>query len=43
MSSSLTIGEKGNHLNSDEHYTRLSGKLWCEDCDKFIFDKSRHF
>ena len=34
--------EKDSHLNSDEHKNDHI-KISCEDCNKYISDKTRHF
>ena len=39
---------KSNHLNSDQHKNktkqqREATQVWCEDCGKYISDKTRHF
>ena len=40
----LPLSDKSSHLNSDNHKQRLKEQhVWCEDCDKNISDKARHF
>ena len=35
---------KSSHLNSDEHKNKTEQRrVWCEDCNKYISDKTRHF
>ena len=34
--------DKDSHLSSDEHKNRTN-KMWCEDCGKYISDKTRRF
>ena len=38
----MHISNKLFHLNSDNHKNRHN-KVWCEDCNKYISDKTRHF
>ena len=40
----MPLSHKKSHLNSDEHKNDTKQQLvWCEDCDKYISDKTRHF
>ena len=44
----MPLSDKSNHLNSDEHKNktkqqREATQIWCEDCGKYIGDKTRHF
>ena len=44
----MPLPNKSNHLNSDEHKNknkqqREATQIWCEDCGKYISDKTRHF
>ena len=36
----MHISVKSSHLSSGEH---KKSKIWCEDCSKYISDKTRHF
>ena len=36
----MNISDKSSHSNSDEHKNK---KVWCEECGKYITDKTRHF
>ena len=38
----MSLSCKDSHLNSNEHENKKN-KVWCEDCDKNISDKTRHF
>ena len=38
----MPLSDKQIHLSSDEHKNHLN-KIWCELCDKYITDKTRHF
>ena len=38
----MDISDKDSHLSSDEQKNRTN-KIWCEDCSKYITDKTRHF
>ena len=38
----MNISDKSSHLNSDEHKNK-NKKVWCEECGKYITDKTRHF
>ena len=38
----MLLSDKQTHLDSVEHkYNHI--KTWCEDCNKYISDKTRHF
>ena len=40
----LSLKEKQNHLNSDEHKDKNNdNKFWCEVCEKNVDNKIRHF
>ena len=40
----MPLSEKSSHLNSDEHKNKTEQRrVWCEDCNKYISDKTRHF
>ena len=44
----MPLSDKSNHLNSDQHKNktkqqRKATQVWCEDCGKYISDKTRHF
>ena len=38
----MSLSDKNSHLNSDEHKNK-NKKVWCEECGKYITDKTRHF
>ena len=38
----MPSSDKSSHLSSDEHKNRTN-KIWCQDCSKYITDKTRHF
>ena len=40
----MPLSDKSNHLSSDQHKNKTKQHhSWCEDCGKFISDKTRHF
>ena len=40
----MPLSDKDSHLSSDDHKNRTRLQLfWCEDCGKYISDKTRHF
>ena len=40
----MPLSEKSSHLNSDEHKNKTEQRrVWCEDCNMYISDKTRHF
>ena len=40
----MPLSEKSSHLNSDEHENKTEQRrVWCEDCNRYISDKTRHF
>ena len=40
----IPFSDKNSQLNSDGHKQRIKQLLaWCEDCGKYISDKTRHF
>ena len=40
----MPLSEKSSHLNSDEHKNKTEQRrVWCEDCNRYISDKTRHF
>ena len=40
----MPLSDKLNHLNSDQHKNKTKQqRVWCEDCGKYISDKTRHF
>ena len=40
----LSLSCKNSHLNSNEHKNKTEQRrVWCEDCGKYISDKTRHF
>ena len=40
----MPLSDKQTHLTSDQHKNRIKQQLfWCEDCCKYISDKTRHF
>ena len=40
----MPLADKSNHLSSDQHkYKTKQQHIWCEDCGKYISDKTRHF
>ena len=40
----MPLSDKTSQLNSDEHKNKTKQQLgWCEDCGKYISDKTRHF
>ena len=42
----MPLSGKSSHLNSDEHKNKTEQRqrrLWCEDCNRYISDKTRHF
>ena len=40
----MPLLEKSSHLNSDEHKNKTEQRrVWCEDCNRYIPDKTRHF
>ena len=38
----IPLSVKSSHLNSDEHENHHI-KIWCEECNKYISDTTRHF
>ena len=40
----MPLSDKSNHLSSDQHKNKIKQQqIWCEDCGKYISDKTRHF
>ena len=40
----MPLSDKSNHLGSDQHKNKTKQQhIWCEDCGKYISDKTRHF
>ena len=40
----MPLSDKSNHLSSDQHKNKTKQQqIWCEDCGKYICDKTRHF
>ena len=40
----MPLSDKSNHLKSDQHKNKTKQQhIWCEDCGKYISDKTRHF
>ena len=40
----MPLSGKSSHLNSDEHKNKTEQRrVSCEDCNRYIFDKIRHF
>ena len=40
----MLLSGKSSHLNSDEHKNKTEQRrVWCEDCNRYISDKTRHF
>ena len=40
----MPLSDKSNHLSSDQHKNKTKQqKVWCDDCGKYISDKTRHF
>ena len=40
----MPLSGKSSHLNSDEHKNKTEQRrVWCEDCNRYISDKTRHF
>ena len=40
----MPLSDKVNHLNSDQHKNKTEQQqVWCEDCGKYISDKTRQF
>ena len=40
----MPLSDKSNHLSSDQHKNKTKQQhIWCEDCGKYISDKTRHF
>ena len=40
----MPLSDNSNHLNSDKHKNKTKQQqIWCEDCGKYISDKTRHF
>ena len=40
----MPLSDKSSHLNSDEHKNKTEQRrVWCEDCNRYISDKTRHF
>ena len=40
----MPLPDKSSHLISDEHKNKTKQQnVWCEDCGKYITDKTRHF
>ena len=40
----MPLSGESSHLNSDEHKNKTEQRrVWCEDCNKYISDKTRHF
>ena len=38
----MALSDKSTDLNSDDHENHHN-KVWCEDCNKYISDTTRHF
>ena len=40
----MPISDKISHLSSNEHKNKTEQRrVWCEDCNRYISDKTRHF
>ena len=40
----MPLSDKSNHLSSDQFKNQTKQQhIWCEDCGKYISDKTRHF
>ena len=40
----MPLSDKSNHLGSDQHQNKTKQQqIWCEDCGKYISDKTRQF
>ena len=40
----MPISDQISHLSSDEHENETEQRrVWCEDCNRYISDKTRHF
>ena len=40
----MPLSGVSSHLNSDEHKNKTEQRrIWCEDCNRYISDKTRHF
>ena len=39
----MPLSDNSNHLGSDQHKNKTKQHIWCEDCGKYIGDKTRHF
>ena len=40
----MPLSDKSTHLSSDQHKNKTKQQhIWCEDCGKYISDKTRHF
>ena len=40
----MPLSGKSSHLKSDEHKNKTEQRrVWCEDCNRYISDKTRHF
>ena len=40
----MHLSDKSNHLSSDQQKNKTKQQhIWCEDCGKYITDKTRHF
>ena len=40
----MPLSDKSNHLGSDQHKNKTKKQhIWCEDCGKYISDKTRPF
>ena len=40
----MPLSDKLNHLTSDQHKNKTKQQqVWCEDCGKYISDKTSHF
>ena len=40
----MPISDQISHLSSDEHENKTEQRrVWCEDCNRYISDKTRHF
>ena len=40
----MPLSDKSNHSSSDQHKNETKQQhIWCEDCGKYISDKTRHF
>ena len=40
----MPLSDKTNHLSSNDYKNKTKQQqIWCEDCGKYISDKTRHF